>query len=160
MNTDSVTIIATSPDEADYFNFMAELQGIDVMDTKVYEGFIPPNSYIDIDPFWKMARPEYMFLRKCNELDELDARMVGCELLSPYTSDIINPDLPEDTLIVEDHPHTDLATLVEYLLPYVEHKEVEKAFNVLLKVPSAMPIYLTRVSHCRRVSAEDFIYEF
>lgn len=141
-----VTVIATSNEELDEFMAGAKFFDMKVRSTSLYDGPVPDGSFYDIAPGVRMATPEYMFLRKANELDEISALLIGCELMSRYTTDIINPNVPEGVARVGEGPHTNLADLTAYLLQVVEYEEGERAMELLDKLPMTMPLYLSIIS--------------
>ena len=130
------TILTTTNDEThdlDYAEKVAKMRGGRIKGTSVWDGPVPPDSFIEIDEFVQMARPEYMFYRKANMLEHDDAVRIGCELLSHY--DTCNTcDLPEGVTEYRGEPHTTVQRLIDYLMPVIDTDEGLKALEILSDV--------------------------
>lgn len=107
--------------------------GDEVREVNIWTGSVPPNSFVWLNPLIRMARPEYFFYRKANELEEHDALMLLAELLGPYTTKIVNPDVPDGVVWQRDEPHMNLVDLYEYLSNAYECADCRKPVDLVTK---------------------------
>ena len=126
-----VEVIAFSNEEAEEFTKNATAMGSTVTNTSVWTGPVPPNSFIELAPGIRMASPEYMFLRKANQLPHDDAVVVGCALLSCFDTCFTAPSLGPDEVYWRDEPHTTVESIIEYLTPIIFSDEAMKAIAIL-----------------------------
>lgn len=128
---ENVTVIANSNEELQVGLIHAQLNGMSVRDTNLWEGVVPPNSFCEVMPTVRMSTPEYMAFRKANQLDHDSAVLVMCELLTPYTTDVINPNFGKHEIRKNNFPHTTIEDMVVYLSPVMETEEGMKALEIL-----------------------------
>lgn len=155
-NAYTVTIIASSDEEARRNAEVAEKRdGFNVNATSVWDGPIPENSFFYITPFVRSSTPEYMFYRAANQRDEHETMMLLAELVGPYTTSIINPNIAEDEMWLNDDAHTTPLDIAAYLIDAIEYDEAKKALDVLRKFLEDMPEYVGEyiglISHKRIV---------
>lgn len=127
---DSIEVIATSNEEAARFLEGAKELGENVRQTTVYEGPVPNGSYVEINENVRMATPEFMFLRKANELPKDEAIMLCCELLSCYATQRTAGSMKRGEIVRNDQPHTNIFYLTLYLSQVAGTKEGDKAMDV------------------------------
>lgn len=138
---DEVDVLATSIEESELMELNAMLLGMDVRKSHVWEGPIPPESYTELSPFVRMARPEFMAYRRANELPEREAVMVFCALLSAYDTHITSPYIPKGDVYRRDEPHMTCESMREYLTPVLDTAEGTKAMDVLQKAMAFVAPY-------------------
>lgn len=127
----TVEVIANSDEEAKEFTENAKKYGASVKDVSVWTGPVPPNSFIEMAPNVQMASPEYMFLRKSNQLPFEDAVMVGCALLSCFNTCYTSPTIEPGKAYWREDSHTDPLKIINYLLPIIGTKEAHRSLEVL-----------------------------
>jgi len=126
---DSVEILA-APECAKEMAERATEAGANVRKVTVYDGPVPPDSFIEMG-FYRMARPEYMFFRKANELPHDDAVRLGAALLSHYDTYLTSGDMEEGVAYDRTVPHMTTASFLEYVAPVFEWDESERPLEVL-----------------------------
>ena len=125
---ESIEILASSK-TVDEMVERAKDEGENVRKITVYDGPVPPDSYIDLG-FYRMSRPEYMFYRKANELPHDEAVRLGSALLSHYDTSLTSS-VAEG--VAEDHgePHMTVASFLEYVAPVFAWDESERPIEIL-----------------------------
>lgn len=127
---ETVEILATSDEKAKEMNELAERTGQRVHKTSVWTGIVPPDSFIEMGIF-RMARAEYMFFRKANQLDEEDAVLLGANLLCPFNTHLTSPSLSEGEVMYRGEPHMTYESMREYLKPVMDEPEAKEALRIL-----------------------------
>lgn len=136
-----VEVIAFSNEEAEMFTKNATAMGSTVTNTSVWTGPVPPNSFIELALGIRMASPEYMFLRKANQLTHDDAVVVGCALLSVFDTCYTSPSMSLNEVYWRKEPHTTAKRIKEYLMPILHTDEAIKAIRILHESIKLMPAF-------------------
>lgn len=136
-----VTIIATDNDEAKWYAKNAKQGGMKVKETDIWDGPVPPDSFVWLGNGVRMATPEYMFLRKANQLPYETAVVIGCALLSPYETKYTSNSLGPNEVRLRDEPHTTVEDIVVYLLPIILTDEGAKAYEILRDAVKYYPLF-------------------
>ena len=127
-----VTVLGTSESIQTNTDVARDVWGANVRGTNVWDGPVPDGSFLPTtNPFVTMASPEYLFLRKANQLGLFDAIEVGCVLLSHYSTSITSPSLAPNEVERMDYTHTTYERLKAYLDQIDDTPEGRRALMVL-----------------------------
>lgn len=140
---ETVDVIATNADDARMFVNNAIASGSRVAQTTIWDGPIPPHSLEWYAPGVSMATPEYMMLRKTNQLPHDDAVMLCCALLSPYSTNLTSSSMAFGEVSRRDEPHTTFKRVIEYLMPIMGTPEARRCFDVMHEAIAYLPAYKT-----------------
>lgn len=136
-----VAVIATSNEEARHYVNNAMNDGMTVHETTVWTGPVPPDSLVWIAPGISMATPEYMMLRKTNQLPHDEAVMVCCALLSHYDTHYTSRSVKAGEAFYHGEPHTTPMNIMEYLMPIMATPEAQKCFEILQESLTYLPAF-------------------
>ncbi len=145
-------VLGHDEEMARLFEERAKADGIEVTGRRVWTGPVPERgSYMAVGDGVIMSTPEFYFLRKANELDELDAIMLGFEMCGHYQTSLSCYDIPEGDVEMRDEPQTTTSDLLEYLWQVRDTPEGERAISILSEVVDgvetpliAMLIYMSK----------------
>ena len=112
----------------------AALMGAHVTGTLVWEGIIPPNSYMWIDAYTRMSTPEFFFFRKANQIPEAEAIALGDELCGYYATSATKSDFPSWYWESIPEQRTTKELINAYLQPVADTDEGKQALAILAKV--------------------------
>lgn len=128
---EKIIILATSERQAADMRADAEGDGIEVKSTTVWEGPVPPNSYMFVAPFIRMSTPEYYLFRKCNTLDRWEAVVLAAEMFSHYATWKTCHNEEFGHIERLDEPRTTPRHMAAYLRPVADTPEAMVAADVV-----------------------------
>lgn len=127
----SVEILASSKDEAELMRRAAKAAGRKVRGTSIWNGPVPPDSFEDMGNGLRMSTPEFMFLRKANELPFGQAVRLGNELCGRFRTSLTQFDAQDDEYDYLCQPRTTKERIRSYLRGARDTKEYKRARKVL-----------------------------
>lgn len=129
----SVTLLASNETEADAFRRNCEATGTSVSGVTMWDGPVPPNSYMFINPFMRMSTPEFFAFRMSNTLDTYEASLLVAELLSNVRTNrtASMDDNTYEDLVKEDGPRMTASGYREYLSEVMDTPEGARAATIL-----------------------------
>ena len=127
----NVTILANSESEANIMAGNAALMGMNVENKKVWTGIVPPDSFEFYAPGVRISTAEYFTFRHSNLLDEKEAVMFTCEMLSNFRTPRTEHNAEEIEVLNE--PRLNEKSYRHYLEAVKDTDEGKKALEVLDK---------------------------
>lgn len=125
VSIDEVGILAHSHEEQVRFRRNCDEQGVSVYGEYVWEGPVPRNSFVPINPTMRMSTPEYFAYRKSNQLSAAEASCVVAELLSNVRTSLTSHGM-------EDGTYDDLG---EYSGPRMDAREYRRYLDDVADTP-------------------------
>ena len=138
----SVITLVTSADDAEKVNEEASGIGLNVKSTAVWEGLVPPNSYMDLNEYVRMSTPEFFMFRKANELELVDACILFCEMWSTFRTNLTAHNMEPGEVDVLFEPRTSFYEFAEYIKPVLDKPEGIRAYEVMIEAIHHMPDYI------------------
>lgn len=130
---EGITVLATSDEQAEAMARRAEDDGFTVQRSVVWEGPVPPLSFVEIGDGMCMSTPEYFFFRMCSTRPIDEAVAIGDELCGRYRTHLTTPSL--EPRVVEPCPQRcSVGGIFAYLLPVLHTPEGGRAAEVLSRV--------------------------
>lgn len=93
LGTDKVRIIAQTDDTASAMSKAATADGLNVIGQSVWDGPVPPDSYMYVLPWLRMATPGFMLLRRTRELGVIGGALLASELTGFYATNMVRQSL-------------------------------------------------------------------
>jgi len=131
MENNNVTILATNDNEANIMAGNAALIGMNVEAKKVWTGIVPPDSFEFYAPGVRISTAEYFTFRHANLLDEKEAVMFNCEMLSHFRTN--RTEHNAEGVEILDEPRLDADKYRHYLSAVKDTDEGKKAIEVFNK---------------------------
>ena len=132
----TVKVLGTSI-EVDDLAMLAEIFGSRVTDKCVWNGIVPPDSFIDFG-LYRMSRPEYMAFRKSNQLGHAGAVFTVAALLSDLDTSITSS-VPAGCYYRRNEPNMTVESMKRYLEPVMDTEEGRKAAEILEEAEAILP---------------------
>lgn len=133
-NISGVEVLGESNEEVSLYRKQCEARDIPVRGEFVWNGPVPPNSFMMVAPTIRMSTPEYFAFRKSNEMDVMSAVHVVAELLSNVRTALTCHSMDADTfedLAKVNGPRMGAAEYREYLEPVADTPQGLRAIAVL-----------------------------
>lgn len=129
-----VAVLGESKEEVARFRENCEAQNINVYGEVVWEGPVPPNSFMMVTPTMRMSTPEYFAFRKSNQLDAGSATYIVAELMSNVRTALtchgMDPETYND-LVRLNGPRMRATEYAEYLAQVADTPEGARAIAIL-----------------------------
>lgn len=129
-----VAVLGESKEDVMRSRERCKANGIPVYGEFVWDGPVPPDSYVMVAPTVHMSTPEYFAFRMSNVLDASSAVHVVAELLSNVRTALTCHSMDDDTyndLAKLDGPRMGAAGYREYLMPVADTPEGIRALTIL-----------------------------
>lgn len=124
-------ITLSSSAESEQMAEAARAMGVNVTGQHVWDGPVPPQSFVDIAPGVRMSTAEYFFLRMANTLDTASAVLCGNEVCGYHRTRLAKHSLDSDMEFVASWPDTSTEEIERYLMPIRDTMEGRRASEVL-----------------------------
>ena len=128
---EKVIILATSDEQAADMRASAEGDGIEVKSSTIWQGPVPPDSFMYVAPFTRMSTPEYYLFRQANTLDWWEAVTIAAELFSHFATWRTCHNEEDGFIERLDEPRTTPDRMVAYLRPVAKTPEAMRAIGVV-----------------------------
>lgn len=125
-------IIATSVEMAEKMEMNVTLLGGSVRKTTIWEGVVPPDSYINLGFNVRMASPKFFLFRKMAQSGNVDARTYACEMFGTVATHLTVEELGEGEYIVLEEPRLTIPEMLDYLSPVHYDNDVKRVEALIL----------------------------
>ena len=127
-------ILATSEEEALYMAACAKGMGNDVRNLTVWDGIVPPNSYMPYGFGVRMSTPEYFLFRKMARSNDVDARTYACEMFGLVGTSLTCPYLEDGEFVRFAVPRLTVDDMLVYLMPVADDKDARRVARLVMGI--------------------------
>jgi len=134
VHNEKLHILATSEEEERYMSECAKSMGNDVRKTTVWDGIVPPNSYMPYGFGVRMSTPEYFLFRKMARSNDIDARTYACEMFGHVGTSLTCTYLEDGEFVKLDEPRLTVDEMLIYLTPVADDRDARRVARLVMGV--------------------------